>query len=61
MAAELAAAPRERLADPMVRERYGIDAVTEKIDSLYDTLAARRGRSDRTTGEPVLGTAGAPR
>jgi glycosyltransferase involved in cell wall biosynthesis len=60
MATELAA-PRERLADPMVRERYGIDAVTERIDALYDTLAARRGRTHSSTGEPVLRTAGAPR
>jgi glycosyltransferase involved in cell wall biosynthesis len=64
LAAELAVAPRERLADPMVRERYGIDAVTERIDSLYDTLAARRSRRARSphpTGDPVLRTAGAPR
>ncbi|HEX3646797.1 MAG TPA: glycosyltransferase [Pseudonocardiaceae bacterium] len=61
MAAELAAAPRERIADPMVRERYGIDAVTERLDALYDSLAARRGRSHQPTGDPVLRTAGAPR
>ncbi|HKN97457.1 MAG TPA: glycosyltransferase [Pseudonocardiaceae bacterium] len=61
MAAELAAAPRPRVADPMVRERYGIDAVTERIDALYEALATRRTRPHQPTGEPVLRTAGAPR
>lgn len=61
MAAELAAAPRPRVADPTVRERYGIDAVTERIDALYEALATRRARPHQRTGEPVRRTAGAAR
>jgi glycosyltransferase involved in cell wall biosynthesis len=69
LAAELAVAPRERIAEPAVRERYGIDAVTERIDHLYEQLHARRtaprrvrhAKAHHATGDPVAGTAGAPR
>ncbi len=68
MAAELAIAPRERIAEPAVRERYGIDAVTEQIDQLYEQLLARRSprrarqaQAPHATGQPVPGTAGVPR
>jgi glycosyltransferase involved in cell wall biosynthesis len=69
MAAELALAPRERVSEPAVRERYGIDSVTERIDQLYERLLAQRSapRSARhtnlhhVTGDPVTGTAGAKR
>jgi glycosyltransferase involved in cell wall biosynthesis len=69
LAAELAVAPRERIAEPAVRERYGIDAVTERIDHLYEQLLAQRtaprrarhAKAHHATGDPVAGTAGAPR
>ncbi len=39
--AELAAGRRPRQDVPAIRERYGIEAVTRRIDDLYDRLMAR--------------------
>jgi len=44
MAAELRSGPRERVSVPAIRDAYGIDAVTRRIDDLYERLAASRGR-----------------
>jgi glycosyltransferase involved in cell wall biosynthesis len=41
MAAELAAGRRDRAAEPAVEKEYGIQAVTGRIDDLYERLAAR--------------------
>ena len=58
MAAELRAGPAERVSVPAIREAYGIDAVTRRIDDLYERLAASRGRIwRRRTGRAP----GAPR
>jgi glycosyltransferase involved in cell wall biosynthesis len=58
MAAELRAGPRERVSVPAIREAYGIDAVTRRIDDLYERLAASRSRVwRRRTARAV----GAPR
>ncbi|MCI2417605.1 glycosyltransferase [Saccharopolyspora sp. K220] len=46
MRAEIAAeimAARPRADEPAIRARYGIDAVTDRIDDLYATLWQRRG------------------
>lgn len=69
MAGELARAPLERVAEPAVLERYGVDAVTARIDDLYERLLAqrstpvwaRRANLGQLTGEPASGTAGAQR
>ena len=42
MAAEAQAGPRDRLPEPAVEKTYGIQAVTNRIDDLYEQLAARR-------------------
>lgn len=42
MAAELAIGRRDRAAEPAVEKEYGIQAVTARIDDLYEQLAARR-------------------
>jgi len=42
IAAELAAGPRVRTPDPAVEKEYGIEAVTARIDDLYEQLAAHR-------------------
>jgi glycosyltransferase involved in cell wall biosynthesis len=44
IAAELRAGPRKRAGVPAIREAYGIDAVTRRIDDLYERLAASRSR-----------------
>jgi glycosyltransferase involved in cell wall biosynthesis len=44
MAAELRSGPRERVSVPAIREAYGIEAVTRRIDDLYERLAASRSR-----------------
>jgi hypothetical protein len=36
---ERRAGPRERAAVPAIREAYGIEAVTARIDDLYEELA----------------------
>lgn len=38
---EMAAGRRPRAGVPAIRERYGIEAVTDRIDSLYERLLAR--------------------
>jgi glycosyltransferase involved in cell wall biosynthesis len=47
MAAELRSGLRERVSVPAIREAYGIDAVTRRIDDLYERIAASRGRTWR--------------
>ncbi|MDQ3762040.1 MAG: glycosyltransferase [Actinomycetota bacterium] len=42
IAAELASGRRPREDVPEVREQYGIDAVTRRIDDLYDRLMTRK-------------------
>jgi glycosyltransferase involved in cell wall biosynthesis len=42
MAAEVRTGPRDRVPEPAVEKAYGIQAVTNRIDDLYDHLAARR-------------------
>jgi glycosyltransferase involved in cell wall biosynthesis len=41
MAAELAAGRRDRAPEPAVEKEYGIQAVTARIDDLYEQLAYR--------------------
>jgi len=43
LAAELAAGRRPRMAEPAVEKEYSIEAVTARIDDLYERLAAHRG------------------
>jgi glycosyltransferase involved in cell wall biosynthesis len=40
--AELAAGRRDRAVEPAVEKEYGIEAVTARIDDLYEQLAVRR-------------------
>jgi glycosyltransferase involved in cell wall biosynthesis len=55
MAAELAAGPRPRLPEPAVEKEYSIEAVTARIDDLYERLARRRGwRRMRRTRRPAM-------
>jgi hypothetical protein len=42
MAAELRAGRRPRTAEPAVEKEYSIEAVTARIDDLYERLAGRR-------------------
>jgi glycosyltransferase involved in cell wall biosynthesis len=42
IAAQVAAGQRDRIAEPAVEKTYGIQAVTNRIDDLYEQLAARR-------------------
>jgi hypothetical protein len=42
MAAEAQAGQRDRVPEPAVEKAYGIQAVTNRIDDLYERLAARR-------------------
>jgi len=42
MAAEVRTGHRDRVAEPAVEKAYGIQAVTNRIDDLYEQLAARR-------------------
>jgi len=59
MAAELAAGQRPRIAEPAVEKEYGIEAVTARIDDLYEHLAARRRwRTVLRTMRPRAGTGG---
>ncbi|MGH3120174.1 MAG: glycosyltransferase, partial [Streptosporangiaceae bacterium] len=58
MADELAAGQRPRIAEPAVEKEYSVEAVTARIDDLYERLATRtrlrtiwRARTQaRTTG-----------
>jgi glycosyltransferase involved in cell wall biosynthesis len=59
MAAELAAGQRPRIAEPAVEKEYSIEAVTARIDDLYEHLAARRRwRTVLRTTVPRAGTGG---
>lgn len=40
--AEVAAGQRPRIGEPAVEKEYGIEAVTARLDDLYERLAARR-------------------
>jgi glycosyltransferase involved in cell wall biosynthesis len=42
IAAELAGGPRPRIGEPAVEKEYSIEAVTARLDDLYERLAARR-------------------
>ena len=42
MAAEVRTGHRDRVPEPAVEKAYGIQAVTNRIDDLYEQLAARR-------------------
>jgi hypothetical protein len=42
MAAEVRTGQRDRVPEPAVEKAYGIQAVTNDIDDLYEQLAARR-------------------
>jgi glycosyltransferase involved in cell wall biosynthesis len=42
MAAEVRTGRRDRVPEPAVEKAYGIQAVTNRIDDLYEKLAARR-------------------
>jgi hypothetical protein len=42
MAAELAAGHQPRIGEPAVEKEYSIEAVTARLDDLYERLAARR-------------------
>jgi glycosyltransferase involved in cell wall biosynthesis len=44
LASEMAVGQRPRADVPAVRERYGIEGVTDRIDDLYEKLWARRSR-----------------
>ena len=59
LAAERRSGTRERVSVPVIREAYGIDAVTRRIDDLYERLAASRSRIWR--GRRPARTPGAPR
>ncbi len=55
LAQERAAGPRERVEVPAIRDAYGIEAVTARIDDLYEELAEARGRSFwRRRGAPTV-------
>ncbi len=58
MAAELAAGRRPRIAEPAVEKEYSIEAVTARIDDLYEQLGARRRWRTvlRTTGRRTGGS-----
>ena len=42
MADEVAAGQRARIAEPAVEKEYSVEAVTARIDDLYERLAGRR-------------------
>lgn len=50
MAAEVRAGQRDRVPEPAVEKAYGVQAVTNRIDDLYDQLAARRTWRTRRRG-----------
>ena len=60
MAAEMRNGQRDRVPEPAVEKTYGIQAVTNSIDDLYEELAARRNwRTRRAHRRGALGAAGA--
>ena len=42
MAAEVSAGQRQRIPEPAVEKEYSVEAVTARIDDLYERLAQRR-------------------
>jgi glycosyltransferase involved in cell wall biosynthesis len=54
MAAEVGIGQRDRVAEPAVEKTYGIQAVTNRIDDLYEQLAARRKGGGRGGGWGTL-------
>jgi hypothetical protein len=42
MADEVATGQRPRMAEPAVEKEYSVEAVTARIDDLYEKLASRR-------------------
>jgi glycosyltransferase involved in cell wall biosynthesis len=61
MAAEVRTGQRDRVPEPAVEKAYGIQAVTNRIDDLYDQLAARSTwrtlrRRARRTRQPAAAT-----
>ena len=62
MAAELGAGRRDRAAEPAIEKEYGIQAVTSRIDDLYEQLAyrtawrtrMRRRRTPRRAAGPAI-------
>ncbi len=63
LAAEVAAGPRERKSAPAVEQEYGIEAVTARIDDLYERLGTgtARGRfgTSRRAAQELRMAAGA--
>lgn len=58
IAAEIAQGRRPRQGVPAIREQYGIEAVTRRIDDLYERLMAARSRArhnGRVLANPVGG------
>jgi glycosyltransferase involved in cell wall biosynthesis len=56
IAAEMAGGRRSRQGVPAIREQYGIEAVTRRIDDLYERLVAARSRTrynGRVLANPV--------
>jgi glycosyltransferase involved in cell wall biosynthesis len=56
IAAEMAGGRRSRQGVPAIREQYGIEAVTRRIDDLYERLMAARSRArhnGRVLANPV--------
>ncbi|MQA10554.1 MAG: glycosyltransferase [Pseudonocardiaceae bacterium] len=50
IAAEMAGGRRERVGVPAIRELYGIEAVTDRIDGLYERLRSGSQRGSVRTG-----------
>jgi glycosyltransferase involved in cell wall biosynthesis len=55
LAAEISAGRRERLAVPAVEAEYGIEAVTTRIDDLYERLAGASRRRRRRAAAVTAG------
>jgi glycosyltransferase involved in cell wall biosynthesis len=58
MAAEMRNGQRDRVPEPAVEKTYGIQAVTNSIDDLYEELAARRSWRTRRARRRARGAAG---
>jgi len=57
IAAEMAAGRRPRQGVPAIREHYGIESVTRRIDDLYDRLLSLRSRA-RSNGRVLTNPVG---
>jgi glycosyltransferase involved in cell wall biosynthesis len=60
IAAEMAGGRRSRQGVPAIREQYGIESVTRRIDDLYERLMAVRSRT-RSHGRVLANSLGANR